>query len=187
MQPYQRVSTWAPAYESDYRNGIPIGTAAPENVGWALPMLFHSNDEWVLITEAGLDRTSYGVHIERRARRRPVSRAAPRGGRDVRRRAAGGGDRLPVVVALARASSSGPTLGDDRRVDRGDRSRAARRRTTDVAWIKPGRASWSWWSDTTSPRDYQKLFPFVDLASRLRWEYSLLDAAAGRRWRTAAT
>jgi alpha-glucosidase len=28
----------------------------------------------------------------------------------------------------------------------------------------------------TSPRDYQKVFPFVDLASRLRWEYSLLDA-----------
>jgi alpha-glucosidase len=44
--------------------------------------------------------------------------------------------------------------------------------TTDVAWIKPGRASWSWWSDTTSPRDYQKLFPFVGLASQLRWEYS---------------
>ena len=46
----------------------------------------------------------------------------------------------------------------------------------DVSWIKPGRVSWSWWSDMTSPRDYQKVFPFVDLASRLHWEYSLLDA-----------
>ena len=46
----------------------------------------------------------------------------------------------------------------------------------DVSWIKPGRVSWSWWSDMASPRDYRKVFPFVDLASRLRWEYSLLDA-----------
>ena len=47
---------------------------------------------------------------------------------------------------------------------------------SDVSWVKPGRVSWSWWSDMTSPRDYQKVFPFVDLASRLHWEYSLLDA-----------
>ncbi|MBW8770918.1 MAG: glycoside hydrolase family 97 catalytic domain-containing protein [Gemmatimonadetes bacterium] len=50
--------------------------------------------------------------------------------------------------------------------------------TTDLAWIKPGRASWSAWSDTTSPRDYQKIFPFVNLASQLKWEYSLV----GRGW-----
>ncbi len=56
MQPYQRVSKWAPAYESDYRNGIPIGTGAPERVGWALPMLFRTSDAWVLVTAAGLPR-----------------------------------------------------------------------------------------------------------------------------------
>ncbi|MBW8770919.1 MAG: glycoside hydrolase family 97 N-terminal domain-containing protein [Gemmatimonadetes bacterium] len=65
LQPY-RAARAAP-YVTDYRNGVPIGTAAPDESGWALPMLFHSQDEWLLITEAGIDRTSYGVHVERRA------------------------------------------------------------------------------------------------------------------------
>ncbi len=30
----------------------------------------------------------------------------------------------------------------------------------DVSWIKPGRASWSWWSDSESPQDYDRILPF---------------------------
>ena len=173
MQPYRRGQ--APPYEGDYRNAVPIGTAAPDEAGWALPMLFHSNDEWVLITEAGLDRTSYGVHVERQAAggvyrvRLPEEDegdGAPRG-------AAIGFPWLSpwrvVLVGQTLATIVESTAVTDL---------APAPTTTDVAWIRPGRASWSAWSDTTSPRDYQKVFPFVGLASQLRWEYSLL----GRGW-----
>ena len=43
-------------------------------------------------------------------------------------------------------------------------------------WIKPGRSSWSWWSDHLSGKDFNKLKKYVDLAKDMRWEYSLVDA-----------
>jgi len=174
MQPYRRAQ--APPYASDYRNGVPIGTAAPDESGWALPMLFHSEDEWVLITEAGLDRTSYGVHVERGANgglyrvRLPEEDEAE--GSAPRAAAIGFPWLSPwrvVIVGQTLATIVESTAVTDL---------APAPTTTDVAWIRPGRASWSGWSDTTSPRDYQKLFPFVGLASQLKWEYSLL----GRGW-----
>lgn len=174
MQPYRRGQ--APLYEADYRNAVPIGTAAPDQAGWALPMLFHSNDEWVLITEAGLDRTSYGVHVERQAAggvyrvRLPEEDEAD--GSAPRAAAIGFPWLSPwrvVIVGQTLATIVESTAVTDL---------APAPTTTDVAWIRPGRASWSAWSDTTSPRDYQKVFPFVGLASQLRWEYSLL----GRGW-----
>ncbi len=45
----------------------------------------------------------------------------------------------------------------------------------DTSWIKPGVASWSWWSDMSSPNDYARLVPFVDAAAKLGWSYSLID------------
>ena len=173
MQPYRRGQ--AAPYETDYRNAIPIGTASPDESGWALPMLFHSNDEWVLITEAGLDRTSYGAHVERRAEgglyhvRLPEADEAE-GASGV---AAIGFPWLSpwrvVIVGQTLATIVESTAVTDL---------APAPTMTDLTWIKPGRASWSAWSDTTSPRDYQKIFPFIALASQLRWEYSLV----GRGW-----
>ncbi|MBN1124485.1 MAG: glycoside hydrolase family 97 catalytic domain-containing protein, partial [Sedimentisphaerales bacterium] len=43
-------------------------------------------------------------------------------------------------------------------------------------WIRPGRVSWSWWSDQDSPQDCSKLKKFIDLAAEMKWEYSLIDA-----------
>jgi hypothetical protein len=46
----------------------------------------------------------------------------------------------------------------------------------DESWIKPGRVSWSWWSDHDSPKSFEKLQEFIDLAAEMGWEYSLVDA-----------
>ena len=43
-------------------------------------------------------------------------------------------------------------------------------------WVKPGRSSWSWWSDHASSRNVKTLNRFVDLAANMKWEYSLVDA-----------
>jgi alpha-glucosidase len=174
MQPYQRVSKWAPAYESEYRNGIPIGSAAPENVGWALPMLFHTSDSWVLVTEAGLDRTSYGVHVQQRAENGVYRVRLPEEEETYGVAPRSAAITLPwtspwrvLIIGSTLGTIVESTLVTDL---------AQPQLFSDVSWIKPGRVSWSWWSDMASPRDYQKVFPFVDLASRLHWEYSLLDA-----------
>jgi hypothetical protein len=49
-------------------------------------------------------------------------------------------------------------------------------RLQDTTWIKPGRASWSWWSDSDSPKHAAALNRYVDLAADMGWEYSLVDA-----------
>jgi hypothetical protein len=46
----------------------------------------------------------------------------------------------------------------------------------DVNWIKPGRCSWSWWSDGGSPRSYEKQIKYVDFTAQMGWEYMLIDA-----------
>ena len=43
-------------------------------------------------------------------------------------------------------------------------------------WIKPGRAAWSWWSKSDSPRHAEDLNAFTDLAADMGWEYALVDA-----------
>lgn len=44
----------------------------------------------------------------------------------------------------------------------------------DASWIRPGYASWSWWSDAGTKAENVK--PFIDLAADMHWEYSLVDA-----------
>ena len=173
MQPYQKVSTWGPAYESDYRNGIPVGTPAPDDAGWAMPMLFQANDSWVLITEAGLDRTSYAVHLEQRADEGVYRVRLPEEEETYGVAPRAAAIRLPWVSPW-RVIMVGPTLGmivESTLVT----DLAPPAAFTDVSWIRPGRSSWSWWSDMSSPRDYRRTFPFVDLSRRMSWEYSLVD------------
>lgn len=46
----------------------------------------------------------------------------------------------------------------------------------DESWIKAGRASWSWWSNGATPRDYKAQLKYVDLSAGMGWEYMLIDA-----------
>jgi hypothetical protein len=52
---------------------------------------------------------------------------------------------------------------------------AAPNRLDHDTWVRPGRVSWSWWSDTSSPRDLAQLRNHIDLAAEFGWEYSLVD------------
>ena len=172
-QPYSKVDTWAPGYESDYVNGVPAGTAAPGAQGWALPLLFQAGTTWALVTESALEPTCYASHLEP---------AAPGGLYRVRLPEAdetygvapqAAAISLPwlspwrvVVVGLTPGAISESTLITDL---------ARPSELADTSWIKPGVASWSWWSDMSSASDYAKLVPFVDVAAQFHWPYSLID------------
>lgn len=86
-----------------------------------------------------------------------------------------------VIVGASPGTILGSTLPTDL---------AAPSTIPDTAWIKPGRASWSWWSDDPSATEYGRLTPFVDLAADMAWEYSLVDAGwdqmRGGSWRDVA-
>jgi alpha-glucosidase len=42
-------------------------------------------------------------------------------------------------------------------------------------WIKPGVASWNYWSDNHGTRSYKTVCKFADLAAEMGWPYTLLD------------
>jgi hypothetical protein len=42
-------------------------------------------------------------------------------------------------------------------------------------WIKPGKASWNYWSDNHGTRSYKTVCAFADLAASMNWPYTLLD------------
>jgi hypothetical protein len=45
-----------------------------------------------------------------------------------------------------------------------------------ASWVKPGRAAWSWWSMSDSPKHAEQLNAFTDLAADMGWEYASVDA-----------
>jgi hypothetical protein len=49
-------------------------------------------------------------------------------------------------------------------------------RISNTSWIKPGRASWAWWSYPDGPTTTELFNEFTDFAARMHWEYTLFDA-----------
>ncbi|HEX7764556.1 MAG TPA: glycoside hydrolase family 97 N-terminal domain-containing protein, partial [Cellvibrio sp.] len=60
LQPMSVAQTgWSntnPSYEEHYQMDIAVGTPSTLGAGWAFPALFKTGDNWVLISEAGINR-----------------------------------------------------------------------------------------------------------------------------------
>lgn len=174
LQPYDEVTKYTPAYERFFENGIPIGQAAPSKEGWAFPALFMVNDHWMLLSESDLDGSYFGAHLQPEAPNGLYTLRLPEP-----EEAMGQGTReatstLPwqtpwrvAIIGEALSTVVESTLITDL---------APANVLEDTSWIEPGRASWSWWSDHPSSRDFEKLKNFIDLAAEMGWEYSLVDA-----------
>jgi alpha-glucosidase len=174
MLPHQEVHKYGPAYE-DFFQEVSAGTPAPRADGWSFPALFRTQSgPWLLITEAGLEGNYAGTHL---AAQSPagvyrISFPDPKEGLGVG--AAHPESTLPwtmpwrvVIVGDAAAR----ILESDLVADLSPSSRLP-----DAAWVRPGRASWSWWSESDSPKHAARLNAFTDLAADMAWEYALVDA-----------
>jgi hypothetical protein len=172
-QPTQTPDVYAPAYENGYENGVPIGTASP-GAAWDLPFLVETPGGWLLVTETGLDASFYGSRLSGTPEGTAYGFVNPQ---------AGEGDGVGAVTATSTtpwtlpwrvvvvAGSAGEAAASDLGTHLAEPSRLA-----DDGWVRPGRVSWSWWSDNASPRDLARLRDYVDLAAEFGWEYSLVDA-----------
>jgi alpha-glucosidase len=175
IHPYDTVASWGPAYESIYENGISVGTPSPSGKnGWAFPVLFNIDTDWILLTESNLGSIYAGMHLDDN----PLDGVYTL--------------RLPEELEAYEKCSSQPTMSLPfktpwRVIIISDGlegivqsnlvfhvSQSQLLNNTD--WIKPGRSSWSWWSENSSPRDYSKLKEYVDFSAAMGWEYSLVDA-----------
>jgi alpha-glucosidase len=175
MLPHQPAGQYTPAYE-DLFVEVPGGTSAPTPSGWSFPALVETagGRAWVLITEADVDEHTAGTRL---------ASEAPGGRYRIRLPEAGEGQgvgevepssalpwRLPWRVLIVGESPS--RVVESTLVQ--DLSRPSA--VADTSWIQPGRVSWSWWSDSDSPRNEAALAAFIDLAAEMGWEYSLVDA-----------
>ncbi|MEU7003640.1 glycoside hydrolase family 97 catalytic domain-containing protein [Nonomuraea sp. NPDC046570] len=173
MQPTSPSDGGGPAHENLYTNGVPIGTPTAAR-SYDLPATFEVNGQWLLVSEAGLDATYHGTRLDPS----PVGREYGMLGPDPDE-GLGHGDVLATsvlpwtlpwrFVAIADLAAE---LVESTVV----RHLAEPARIADTSWIRPGRVSWSWWSENASPRDLGALRRFVDFAAEMGWEYSLVDA-----------
>ena len=174
LMPYGHPADWSPAYENNYTNGSAIDESSPDSTGWAFPALFHSNNNFILITESDLDTNFYGSHL---------AQDCSNGQYKITHPLAGEAYGLYKVTATSSTAFSTPwrTIIFGKSIGTIIESNlvhhlASPNKIGDASWIKPGRSSWSWWGDHASSKDFSTLKKFIDLSKTMGWEYSLVDA-----------
>ena len=174
IAPYDKVTTYSPGYERYFENGIPIGTPAPDEEGWCLPALFQTENAWILLTEAALDSTYFGMHLQPNADGGKYTLRMPEAGEAKNTVSNIPVSTLPWAIPW-RVLIIGKNISD---VVESDLVVALNPPSVidDESWIKPGRASWSWWSDWPSPKNFASLKKYVDFTAEFGWEYTLVDA-----------
>lgn len=169
--------SWVLDYQTWYetpRSGVDGAELASGAYGF--PFLARLDAEkHVLITESGIDGRFAGAHVE--------AGELEDGGRTLRFALADESVevtrgvvtpwRVFLVGTLAELVSS--LLVDEL-------APAASPELEEAAWVRPGRAAWSWWSDFYSGAQLDKQKHFVDVAADLGWEHLLIDCGWEETW-----
>ena len=145
-----------------------------EQKDWAYPALFSTPDTscWFLIHEADVNRNFCGSKLTNYGDKTKYKITFPdewngRGTGEVQPTVT-----LPwkspwrVIVMGSLADIVESTLVNDV---------SAPSVIVDTEWIKPGVASWNYWSDNHGTKDYKTVCRFADLAASMGWDYTLLD------------
>jgi alpha-glucosidase len=183
MQPYHAAGPYTPAYE-DFFFPVSPGDPPPDSrqkaVGWAFPALFHVPDAatWVLLTEAGTDESYCACHLNPDCSQGVYRIAFPLADETTRGYTNQFGPEprytLPWTMpwrVMVLGKSAGDIATETLVTDLSAPSRIA-----DTSWIKPGRASWAWWSYPDGPVTAELFNQFSDFAAKMGWEYTLFDA-----------
>ena len=182
LQPMSVAQTgWSntnPSYEEHYQIDVPVGTEPTLRQGWVFPALFNANNNWIVISEAAMDGSWHGSHLQQGATANEYTLAQPQGAEvfispDGKKGALLANSdkelispwRIIAIGSLAQIMES--TLGTDL---------AAPAIVPDQSFIKPGHSSWSWaiLKDDFTTFDVQK--KFIDYAADMHWDYTLVDA-----------
>jgi hypothetical protein len=165
-----------PCYEEHYAAGVAAGTPSPHAAGWAFPALFRVGDDtWVLVTESDVDDGYCAARLREHAPGGLYRIGFPQAGEHR-------GEADPVAPTIRTPFASpwrvivvGETL---RPVVESTLVTDVARPTAlkDASFVAPGRAAWSWLQldDPSCRPPVQK--EFLELASRLGWEYLLVDS-----------
>jgi alpha-glucosidase len=183
MQPYHAAGQYTPAYEDFYFHvspGDPPPNSRAKAVGWAFPVLFKipDADTWVLLTEAGTDESYCACHLAPNCAGGVYQIAFPLANETTQgyTNKFGPEPRFTLPWAMPwRVMVLGKSAGDIATATLVT-DLSAPSRIADTSWIKPGRASWAWWSYGDQPATQQRFDEFTDFAAKMGWEYTLFDA-----------
>lgn len=174
IHPYDWNDRKKPSYEQFCQNGIQIGTKSPYEQGWAFPMLFETNSRWAMVTEACLDGTYPATHIDNNGENGAYRIRFPE-------------IEEPIIPDAPEPQSSLPWKTPWRVIIIGSDLNTIftsqivshlnpPSEITDTDWIKPGKATWSWWYSGATVRQYKEQLKYVDFCREMGWSYSLIDA-----------
>jgi hypothetical protein len=168
----QNTKRWMEKW--DMGNEAPYSKIKNEGVQqtWSIPALFNGTDStcWYLIHEADLNRTYCGTkfsNVDDKSRFK-LTFPDPNDGNGELQPSVTLPWKSPwrVIIIGSLADIVESTLIDDV-------SKPSVINKTD--WIKPGIASWNYWSSNHGTKDYKIVCEFADLAAEMDWPYTLLD------------
>ena len=175
IHPYDWNSRHKPSYEQFSRNNIPVGSPSPYEQGWAFPMLFQTGGLWTLVTEACLDGTYPATHIDNSGAAGAYKIRFPEADEPIVPDDPQPRSTLPWVTPW-RVIVTCPGL-DEVFASQVVAHLNPPCALADTSWIRPGKATWSWWYNGGSVRNYQTQLQYVDFCHEMGWEYSLIDAS----------
>ncbi|MER7245569.1 glycoside hydrolase family 97 catalytic domain-containing protein [Kribbella sp. NPDC000426] len=162
---------WVLEYQTWYetpRTGVDLAALEPGDYGF--PFLARSGDDYLLVSESGIDGRYSGAH-------------ASMSGTTL------GFELADAVVEIARGDVTpwrvfivGPLAEVVESLFVDELAPAVRPELASADWIRPGRAAWSWWSDFYSGAQLEQQKRFVDAAAEFSWEHLLIDCGWEETW-----
>ncbi|PZU81982.1 MAG: alpha-glucosidase [Chryseobacterium sp.] len=172
MKPMTGFARTAPSYESGYKADAELGTKA--DYGYVFPGLFHiGNDGWILLSETGVNSLYCASHLDTTSEKNLYQVAYPNMAENNSFGSTGAAISLPGKTPW-------------RTITIGDSLKPIVETTIPFDVVEPmyepsqkysfGKSTWSWilWQDNSMNYEDQSLF--IDLASKLGYEYILIDA-----------
>ncbi len=163
-----------PSYEEEYVADEPIGTPSKYGVGYTFPGLFHvGNNGWILVSETGVGGLYCGSKLSEGSKDGLYTIAFPEPGENN-----GVGLVNPAISLPGETPWRTITVGDNLKpiVETTIPFDVVEPLYTSAMDYKPGRATWSWimWQDNSM--NYEDQVTYIDLASKMGYEYILIDA-----------
>ena len=172
MKPMTGFARTAPSYESGYKADAELGTKA--DYGYVFPGLFHvGNDGWILLSETGVNSLYCASHLDTTSEKNLYQVAYPNMAEN------NGFGSTGAAISL-------PGKTPWRTITIGNSLKSIVETTIPFDVVEPmyepsqkytfGKSTWSWilWQDNSMNYEDQSLF--IDLASKLGYEYILIDA-----------
>ena len=172
MKPMTGFARTAPSYESGYKANAELGTKA--DYGYVFPGLFHNgNDGWILLSETGVSSLYCASHLDTTSEKNLYKVAYPNMAENNGFGSSGAALSLPGTTpwrTITIGDSLKPIMETTIPFDVVDQLYEPSQK------YQFGKSTWSWilWQDNSMNYDDQT--KFIDLASKLGYEFILIDA-----------